>query len=355
MDMVFRIDLEELRPGMVLGENVFWENRLLLPKGTIAKASYVDYLACRGIKKVTVSAEQRYLDELIANPVEKLYAETYVAAGNLINQLKNGATVRAQKVYQIIESIQRTLQNGEDAVLLLTSFGGKCEYFYSHSLDVCIYCLITAKAMGLSQAETQELGAAALLHDVGKTKIPEAILQKDTKLSVDEFNIIMAHPSYGYGMVRKILDMGEGVAQAVQQHHEREDGSGYPKALKGFQIHPAARVIAIADMYDALISDKVYRKKVLPHEAAEYLLCISNTKIDAEIARTFLQHIAIYPKGCEVLLSTNEVAIVADPNPSMPLRPVVKVITDSNRNSLKQPFLLELETNHSVFVVEIFN
>ena len=242
----------------------------------------------------------------------------------------------------------------QDSILSLTGIRGEGNYFYSHALDVCIYSLIAAKVMNLSYEDTVILGIGALLHDIGKVKISEKILNKQGLLNERELKEVKKHSELGYDILIKSPQINYDVIKIVLQHHERCDGSGYPNQLKGEEILMLSKIVAIADIYDALTSDRVYNKKILPHEAAEYLLCISNTLIDSEITKVFIKNISIYPKGCQVLLNTNEVAIVLDSNKNMPLRPLLKIITDKYRNPLLAPHEFDLQKNPRVLITRIF-
>lgn len=350
----FSISVYDLKPGMVLGEDIYYSGNLLLSKGAVIKPSYIQSILSRSISSVTVFAEKAYYAEIISNPVERFYAETYENMANIIEGLKKGLRVDTAKIFPILENILETVFNNKNSILLLTGFKGKSDYNYAHMIDVCIYSLATAKAMNLDYEDIVSLGMAAILHDVGKIKIPDRIMLKKEGLTDREFEEIKKHSQYGYDILTGTPGVKPNVCRTVLQHHERCDGSGYPRGLKGNEINTMAKVIAIADIYDALTSDRVFRKKVLPHEAAEYLYCISNTQIDSEITKEFLKNIAIYPKNCQVLLNTNEVGIITNSNENMPFRPIVTVTTDKDRNPLLIPYQMRLESHPDVFINQVF-
>lgn len=355
MKMRFFVDVHDIKPGMIIGEDIFYGENLLLSKGTIIKSSYIEHLIFRGISKVSVLAEKSYYKDLFSNPVEAFYVETYEIVGNIIKKFKDDRPISVSDIFPVVENIIEAVFINPDSILLLPGFRGMRDYYYAHSLDVCIYSLITAKAMNLDYEEVVTLGLGAILHDVGKTKVSDAILLKQGKLTRDEFEEVKKHSKYGYDIIRKIPEIKRSAATIALQHHERCDGSGYPNNLKSEDIHLLSKIVSIADIYDALTSDRVYNNKILPHEAAEYLLGISSTLIDCEITKIFLKNVAIYPKGCQVLLNTNEIAVVLDSNINMPLRPHLKVITDKNRNPISVPVELKLQTNHNIFISHKFN
>ncbi len=351
----FCISINDVTPGMILNENILKDGNLLLPKGAVIKPAYISQLAARGVSFVNVCAERSHYKDIIRNPVERFYAEAYEDIASIVDFIKDGRFPESPQIYLVVEKILDKVFTNRSAMLLLTGLRGKCDYYYAHSLDVCIYSLIAAKAMGMSYEDTVILGTGALLHDIGKTKIPDEILLKQGSLTEAELREVKKHPEHGFRIAAKAFGSRHPVSKIILQHHERCDGSGYPLKLKGEETLFYSQIVAVADIYDALVSDKVYRKKILPHEAAEYLLCMSNSSLNGEITGIFLKNISIYPRGCQVLLNTKEVAVVLDSNPRMSLRPLLRIITDSDRNMLAHPFEFDLETHPGVFIVDMFN
>ncbi len=354
MKMCFKVNIDDVKNGMIVGEDVYCNGNLLLSKGMVIKSGYISKMTSRGVSKITVFADKSYYDDILLNPVEKFYVETYEAFAKILDKLKSQNKIDIPEIFPIVESILGAIFSSQNAILSITGLRGEGNYIYSHSLDVCIYSLIAAKVMNLSYEETVILGIGALLHDIGKVKISTDILNKQGKLNEAEFNEVKKHSEYGYDILIRCPQINYDVIKIVMQHHERCDGSGYPKQLKNDEILLLSKIVAIADIYDALTSDRVYKKKILPHEAAEYLLSISNTLVDSQIANIFIKNIAIYPKGCQVLLNTNEVAIILDSNIKMPLRPILKIITDRFGNPLHESFEFELEKNPKVLITQIF-
>lgn len=354
MKMSLKVHIDDLKTGMILGEDVYSNGNLLLSKGMILKQNYVKKLMSRGISEVAVLADKTYYDDILLNPVEKFYVETYEALTKIIERFKQTDKIEVSTVFPIVENIIEAIFSSQNSILSLTGFRGEGDYFILHALDVCIYSLIAAKVMKLNYEDIVVLGIGALLHDIGKTKISDNIINKEGKLTDDEFDEAKKHSEYGYNILLKCPQINSDIIKIVLQHHERCDGSGYPNKLMAKDIHKLSKIVAVADIYDALTSDRVYKKKVLPHEAAEYLICISNTLIDSQIAKVFVNNISIYPKGCQVLLSTNQVAFVIDSNPKMPLRPILKIITDKYRNPLPVPYELNLQKNSNILIKQIY-
>lgn len=351
----YELDINEIRPGMVLQKDVYFNGNLLLGKGTVIKPSYINQLKVRQIQKVSVFAGEVNLNDILPNPVQQFYAKAYQEVTALLDAIKEDKPISPGDVFNLVEQILKTIFSHQNTILQLTGFPGVCDYYYAHSLDVCIYSLITGKALNLDNNKLLTLGMGALLHDVGKTKIPESILFKPNSLTPREYEIAKEHARHSYEILNQIPIFKRDIAQIALQHHERCDDSGYPQQLKAAEIHPLAKIVAIADIYDALTSDRVYNRKILPHEAAEYLLGISSTQIDRVTTTFFIKNVAIYPPGSQVLLNTNEIAIVTDHNPQMPLRPALKIITDRKRNPLKNPYHCDLQSNPHITIVQLFH
>lgn len=355
MKMSFKIKTDALKAGMILADDVYWNGNLLLSKGIVVKNDYIIKLITRGVSKVTILADKTYYDDIFLNPVEKFYAETYEALAKILEKLKEEDKISISDIFPIVENILEAIYSSQNAILSLTGLRGEKNYYYSHSLDVCIYSLIAARVMNLRFEDAVTLGIGAILHDIGKGRIPSEILFKKEKLSSDEFEEVKKHSEYGYDILIKCPQVNYSVLQIVLQHHERVNGTGYPKQIYGKDMNFLSKIVAIADIYDAMTSDRVYKKKILPHEAAEYLHSISDTLIDGEIAKVFINNIAIYPNGCQVLLNTNEIAIVIESNSNAPLRPVLKIITDRLRNPISVPRRLELEKSPKVSITQVFS
>lgn len=350
------IRLADIKEGMILADNVSAARKLLLAKGTVIKPTYINLLRKYGVSKVTVCEQEVKYQEITDNPIGRFYESVYRDVEKISVNMRDGEKVSAAEVIPIVEEVLEIIFANKENVLLLTGYKTMFDtYHYAHSMDVCIYSLIAAKAMGLSYEDIITLGIGALLHDIGKCKVPEHILNKKGRLTKEEFEMVKKHPTFGLQILGNISQMNSRVARIIMEHHERCDGSGYPRHLKGEEIDQLSKIVAVADIYDALTSDRIYKKKILPHEAAEYLLAISCSELDASITKVFLENIAIYPKGCQVLLSTNEVAVVTNSNKIMPIRPTVKLLTDTDRNPLLAPYEMDLSENLSTFITHIFN
>jgi HD-GYP domain-containing protein (c-di-GMP phosphodiesterase class II) len=198
-------------------------------------------------------------------------------------------------------------------------------YLYTHSVNVSVYALIMAKWMHLSNDKIKDVVRTGLFHDFGKSKIPPAILNKKDSLTPLEYEIIRQHPAIGYNIIKDLTWLSTDVKEAVLAHHEREDGSGYPYGLKAKDIHLYAKIVAIADVYDAMTSNTIYRHKATPFDTFKEIERIGIGNFDIKIMHTFLANLAQHYVGSKVKLNTGEIGEIVFISPQSISTPIVKV------------------------------
>lgn len=196
------------------------------------------------------------------------------------------------------------------------------EYTFKHSVDVATISMIVAKHLEYSHDEIYDIGISSLLHDVGKSNIPLEILNKAGKLDDYEFQIMKKHPLYSYRMLKERGTYKDVVCQSVLQHHEKINGKGYPYGLTADKITPYAKIISVADIYDALVTDRPYKNAFKQGDAVEMVMSLTED-IDSTILSAFLSSIILYPVGSKVRLSNGEIAQVVKNYDNTPLRPKV--------------------------------
>lgn len=202
-------------------------------------------------------------------------------------------------------------------------------YTYQHSVNVAINALVLGIGLKMDKSELLELCIAALLHDIGKVFISKEIITKKGPLTYKEYKLMQDHPQKGYLYLKNNKYISCNSRIAILQHHERVDGNGYPKGLRDNQIHIMARIICIADVYDALASDRCYRQAMCSSEAMEYIMSNSGIIFDFELVKLFARIFVPFPNGTKVFLSNCETAIVLDTLPNFPLRPNVLIVESS--------------------------
>lgn len=257
----------------------------------------------------------------------------------------------SKKVSKIILEIYEQIMNNKDALTILTDVFLHDSYIFSHSLNVTIYTLRLALEMNFTEKQIMEIGLGALLHDVGKMFVPWEILNKPGKLTDEEFAIIKKHTTDGYVLLKDLPNISLLVAHCALSHHERLDGSGYPRGLKGDEIHQYAQIIGICDVFDAVTTNRVYRKRaMLPHEGLELLYAGAGTLYCEEYVRAFRNTIAIYPVGLQVKLSDGRSGVVIKQNPQISTRPVIRILMENDQEVT--PYDVDLVKEINVTIVE---
>jgi HD-GYP domain-containing protein (c-di-GMP phosphodiesterase class II) len=228
-------------------------------------------------------------------------------------------------------------------------------YTFSHSLNVCLLSVLIGAKLRLPPGQLAELAVGALLHDLGKTRIPQDILDKPGPLSDAEWQAIHRHGQEAFHTLRRQWALPISAAHIACQHHENYDGTGYPGGLAGDRIHLFARIVAVADNFDAVTADRPYRAAYQPHQAYEVLLWSRGSKLDPYIVDTFLDTVAVLPEGSAVALDSGEIGIVVSAPPRLAARPTVKILgngdgtpcTDAGR-------IVDLAGELRRFIVRVF-
>lgn len=274
--------------------------------------------------------------ELTDNKVrsKKIYFQTINAVSEVMDNAKMGQTLRLRKSKRVVQSLIDQLLAAETNLIGLTTIRCHDEYTYNHSVNVCILSLAMGQRIGLSKARLCELGMAALFHDIGKSEIPLAILNKPTEFSRDEWEIMQKHPVLGVKKLMKLKGLDALSARIIGgafEHHLNCDLSGYPR-LPYKRLSLFGRIISIADCYDGLTSSRVYCRVPYPPDKALRLMLSKGGKIyDSILLKLFINCVGIYPVGALLLLDTQELGIVMEnnPDPEKWNAPRVKIIADS--------------------------
>lgn len=313
---------------------IFWENHVANVEESLAKQQATGPVLQPIEEKVPFAQEIK-----TALQVQK---EAQTVIRNIMQDIRLGKNIQSDRVKRVVNSMIDSILNNPDALASLTRMKGYDEHTFVHSINVCILSLTLARHLSFNRDEMLEIGIGALLHDVGKMKIHPQILKKPESLTAEEWNEIKKHPLYSY----EILDASRGIPDESKpialQHHERQDGSGYPYGLKGDEISRFGQITGIIDFYDAITTDQWYKKGLQPHEGIQKIYERAQTEFNLVLVERFVQCIGIYPFGTLVLLDTEEIGIVCGINPEKLLRPNVLVIFQNSKTPYPQPFLADL-------------
>lgn len=222
----------------------------------------------------------------------------------------------------VTTSLVSSIMENEAVALNIDALKFSDEYTFQHSVDVATIAMLIAKNSGMQETEIQKIGMSGLLHDMGKSKIPNEILNKAGKLTEEEFAIMKNHSLFGYQILKEKGDIPQEVLMGVLQHHEKLNGKGYPMGVAAEKIYPYAKILAIADIYDALVTERPYKKAFSQQDAIEMIMAMTD-ELDITYMRNFLGIVILYPVNSIVTLSNGEKAKVLENNPQYPLRPKV--------------------------------
>lgn len=348
-----RVNITSLNYGEKLARTIFSsDGGILLAQGVELRESYVDHLRNHGISEVYI--EDDISQNIVVNDVirEQTRGDAVSLVKKLMTNYQFTESLDVEEVKKTVNKILDELLGNDDILYNLSEIRSVDDYTFEHSVNVCILSLITGIGLGLDLPRLRELGTGAMLHDIGKLLIPKEILQKPSQLTVEEFEVIKKHTILGYELLKKSGRVNLATAYIAFGHHERYDGSGYPLQLKDGNIHMFARIVAVADVYDALTSDRVYRKKLKPNEVFEYITSLGVYHFDPNVVDSFVKFVTVYPVGTGVLLNTRERGIVVRDNRTRPTRPVIRIVYDENmkkKSALKE---LDLSEQTNIFIVD---
>ncbi len=347
------LQLSQLKPGMKLAVDVILsDGRLLLLSGFIMKPLYIRKLMMFNVPFVYV--EDDYFTPVEDCEEKKIYNHAVSFVENFFSLVSNNEKSDISEVKNTVNDIITGVIKNDTIMIQLTGMLDIDRYTYIHSVDVCIYSLIIGKKLGYSNDMLLELGTGAILHDIGKCKIPPEILLKPDKLTTDEFSLMMLHTVYGAEILKSCCGMNSRIANIAFQHHEKWNGSGYPTGVAAYDIDPFPRIVALVDVYDALTSDRVYRKGELPHIATDYLKVNSGILFDPYLVKLFIENIATYFEGTLVQLSTGELGYVMETKSSENTRQMVNVFSNNFGPPVLQPYTVDLNQKKDVKISKIF-
>lgn len=358
-----RITLGQAQIGMVCAEDIFSSSRLkLIERGVAITQTHLFRLKLYQIFHIhvyydpVISLDNQNTENHPVNEVKngleydasfKTFKKQYILTLGKINlliySLIEGNNVE-QELYDCCSTLLSYVPHNHDLFSYLYHIESKTdkEATLIHCLNVGMICSIFGDWLNLSPEECKYLTLSGLLHDIGKFNISNDIIHKPGRLTAEEFEIIKTHPIDGFHRVKN-SSMSYGVKMAILQHHERIDGSGYPYGFKANEIHEFARIVGIVDIYDAMTSDRTYRKRISPFCVLSILENEGHTMLDSKLLTVFLEQLAILHTGKTALLSNGETGKIVLINRSLPSRPLVQ--TGSK--------LYNLEFESSVNIVDI--
>ncbi|HEY0827940.1 MAG TPA: HD-GYP domain-containing protein [Bacilli bacterium] len=357
------ISTDKCVPGMKLGKSIYNnEGLILLGVKVELNQSLITRLIKIGIDHIYIEdsrTDDIIIPDLITDQT-RVRAITEIRSSfrktmDLSNHKKTGlGNYHLGKTFSNVMSlIIDDLSQNQDAMIMVMNMNAVDHYLYNHSLSVCIYATMLGISQGYSKDELMALGIGALLHDIGKTQIPMEILFKSGKLTDEEFTEMKKHAELGYKILKDEPNISLLTAHCAYQHHERVNGSGYPRGIKGKEIHDYAKWIGLVDSYDAMTTHRVYRAAMLPHQALEVLYTGSDTLYDMAMIEKFRDNVAVYPPGVMVTLHTGAKGVVVSVKTNFPQRPVVRILENEAGERLSVPYEVDLSQELTAMITSV--
>ncbi len=288
----------------------------------------------------------KYINKISMEQEFKAATNTYSSAKNvaknIMDGIRIGMTLDINQARETVDSIVDSILRNNNALVWLSKLRNKDEYTSEHSLNVCILSVTFARHLGHDEDEIRKIGLGGLLHDIGKAKIPMEVLNKPGRLTDEEFQLMKNHPTYGRQLLMSMPRSELFTLDVAYSHHERIDGQGYPRQLQAHQIPYYAKVVSLADTYDAITSNRIYDSGRASMEALDIIFKNRGKQFDRELAAEFIKCIGVYPPGSIVELTNGEVGIVIASNPGNKLRPRILLVKNSEKEWRKAQKVIDL-------------
>lgn len=375
--MIKKISVADLIPGMYIHDlNCGWMDHPFLTNSfAVEDEEKVAKIRAQGIRELYIDTErgldvahaptreevqaelqQRMVDIATRQPekprqaalaeeaprARKLHTEANRIVRHLLSDIRLGAQIELDKVEPLVETMVDSIFANQNALLPLAGLKQHDSYTFEHSVSVCALMVAFSRGLELPRETIREIALGALLHDVGKARVPEAILNKPARLTEAEFTQMKNHVVQSIILLQHTEGVSPTALQVAGQHHERYDGSGYPNGLQGEGISLYGQMAAIVDVYDAISSDRVYHKGMPPSEALKKLLEWSSHHFEPRLVHNFIRAIGIYPTGSLVRLESGRLAVVREQNEHDLLHPVVQVIYHGGQHHYLPPETVDL-------------
>ncbi len=364
MNVMQKVLVNNVIPGSIISRDVYSKDGIILvSRGVAFREHFVKHFNEAGVKEIFVEENGQMTKDtmnhirksLHINDIvhEKTISQAQTQIKKTMIKISAAGSVNIARIGKLVEEIIDQLLEKQEFVFALSQLRSVDDYTYRHSVNVGVLSLVIGIDMSLDRDALRNLGIGAILHDIGKAVVPEDILKKPSSLTKEEFAEIKKHTDYGYEILKR-TDVAEEAAQIALNHHEKYDGTGYQKGLKGTNIPLFSRIVAIADAYDAMSNDRVYQKKLSPDKVFKEITHLGDKHFDCEIMEKFARHLSIYPTGTGVILNTNHRGIVLRQNKLYPESPVVRVFRDERKDIRNLYVDIDLSITKHLYIANTF-
>jgi len=339
------IKLTELKPGMIFTKPVYIDGvNLLVPENVPIKEKDLERLKRWNIEEVTTdgkvtseksatTANQSVLQNAVVGEDQRAIMATYAKLATRLagvhSSVKRQQSIDTSEVDGVVDTLFTAIRSDKNNMIQYILYGLQGESgFVENALNSAVLATLVGMNMNLVQHKLLQLTTGALLHDIGMLRLPDAIVSKRTELAREERQQIATHPVHSYKIITREMKYPEEIGLIALQHQERWDGEGYPKGLSGKDIVIPARIVAVADSFEAMVSNRPYRNSMIGYAAMRAILSDNARRFDPAVLKIFIRTMGIYPIGSVVLLSNSCIGRVVETNPESPLRPQIKIMID---------------------------
>lgn len=363
------IKVTDLQPGMRFDSPVYIEGEnILVPEGVAIQEKDIDRLIRWDIDEVyTEGSEMEKAAEAAAAklkesptwlpPREEKYIKIYRSAVEKVDaifqDIVDGTYLNHEPIDSVVKDMLDVLRQSNNEMVQLILLGEWVERRLSVSAVNCmIIAAVIGSTMRLASHRLLQLATGALLHDVGMLRVDREILQKQGKLNSDELTKVRTHPVMAYQIISKDMKYPEEIALIALQHHEHWDGRGYPRGLKGEDITLFARIVTVADAYEAMVSERPYRNSMIGYSAMKSILSDNGRHFDPQVLKAFLESMGVFPIGSIVQLNNSSIGRVSENHPQAPLRPKIELLIDEFGTEIEGKEVLDLLGKKNLFIVK---
>lgn len=346
-----KININQVSAGSFTAKPIYVNDELLLDKESFLNENLIEGLKKRNIEEIWIK-ENRELNDYerqicLENSYTKLLNNTIM----LLKQAGADENIDVSAIGLSVKEIIDSINYDSNILLNLINLKEESDYLFTHSVNVAVLSMMMGVTLKMSEKDLKILGTGALLHDIGLMEIPSEIRNNQNTLNKSETELLQSHPSLGASRLMDYDDINVESINIIYQHHERCDGSGYPEKLLGSQISNMAKIVSIADSYEAMTHDRAYRKKYSGYQALKTLLPLSATLYDPYYLQVFLKFMPIFPVGSLVLLNNNAVGKVMGASANV-FRPIVEMVYNNSGKAFLKSEKIDLsETKNSLIYI----
>jgi putative nucleotidyltransferase with HDIG domain len=322
-------NLSDCNIGEIIAEDIVIDGAKLIARNTVLNSYILSKLQSYYIFQILVYEKDETLNinhnEEVYKRIKESYELSIMDIKSIITQMASGETPDYKRIKHAASLIIEMSESGSDILKHLHTLKEKDEYTYTHCINVAVYAMLIGKWLNLSGTKVEELVQAGLLHDVGKIRVPREIIKKPGRLTSEEFFEIKKHTIYGFDIINLSKDISPRIKDAILMHHERLDGTGYPLGLTYSDITLFAKIVSVADVFDAMTSNRVYKNGTTPFRAFEMFMVEGFKLFDTKVLFTLLENLSAYYIGMKVMLDSGEVGEIVYIPPRNVLSPIIKV------------------------------